>query len=119
MDAGDILALVTVILSCLAMVFKAAKKVTDKKPQVVSKPLKELIDILGDSGNDVEEEEEEMPVLEQRFEPQPFVEGQKALVREPAPVIKSSEAEVKKEVEKIDKKKLIIYSEILKPKFDD
>lgn len=52
--------------------------------------------------------------------PAPQAEGQRTLnstTKKPKKVVKEKEAEAEKE--KIDGKKLILYSEIMKPKFDE
>lgn len=46
------------------------------------------------------------------------VEGQKVIRKKKAPVILLEEPQIKKK-EKIDPKKLVIYSEIMKPKFQE
>ena len=47
-----------------------------------------------------------------------FVEGQRMTRKKKAPAILLEEPEIKKK-EKIDPKKLVIYSEIMKPKYQD
>lgn len=59
------------------------------------------------------------PVKEVAPKPQnTFVEGQRMTRKKKAPAILMEEPEIRKK-EKIDPKKLVIYSEIMKPKYQD
>ena len=63
--------------------------------------------------------EKEKPVKVVAAKPrETFVEGQRMTGKKKAPAILVEEPEMKKK-EKIDPKKLVIYSEIMKPKYQD
>lgn len=74
----------------------------------------------------VELPRENEPVPLKRVEPETVgktvsffnVEGQKVIRKKKAPVILLEEPQIKKK-EKIDPKKMVIYSEIMKPKYQD
>lgn len=109
-----------VLIVAFMVLLSALDARTRKKkgtPQVQSRPyLEDLASVL-------EEEEEEAPAeaAELREEPsdapQVAEEGERAVRR--APKDEAPETENPEPKLRIDKKNLILYSEILKPKFDD
>ena len=85
-------------------------------PQVQSRPFLEDLSILEEEDGEAPAEAAE-PREEQPRAPQVAAEGERAIRK--APEKEEPETENPEPKLRIDKKNLILYSEILKPKFDD
>lgn len=130
------------IIGLLFIILPLVFKLIEKKLQASGKAgqagkIRELADLfeesdeseqLEESAFETDSEPVAVPVTEVPYKPEPvkvkapepvktFVEGQKAVRRKAEPVL-LEETDTKKK-EKIDPKKLVIYSELMKPKYQE
>lgn len=130
------------IIGLLFIILPLVFKLIEKKLQASGKAeqagkIRELADLFEESDESEQLEESAFetdsgpvaaPVTEVPYKPEPvkvkapepvktFVEGQKAVRRKTEPVL-LEETDTKKK-EKIDPKKLVIYSELMKPKYQE
>lgn len=130
------------IIGLLFIILPLVFKLIEKKLQASGKAeqagkIRELADLFEESNESEQLEESAFetdsepvaaPVTEVPYKPEPvkvkapepvktFVEGQKAVRRKAEPVL-LEETDTKKK-EKIDPKKLVIYSELMKPKYQE
>ena len=122
---GLLVILVPVIFKLIGKKLEAAQQEQSKQsqsPEEWAEVLRRHMQMPQDP--ELEELLKEAPTASEAMRTQQMkqVQGRKTAESKPAPVKKSSpilKEEVKKPKEKIDPKKLIVYSEIMKPKCND
>ena len=117
---GYVLPFLVMIFVLVVSTLDAIKKKQKGTPQVQSRPyLEDLVSIQEEDEEEVVEAPvEEAEVREEQPDaPRAAEEGERAVHKTPR--VEAPETENPEPKLRIDKKNLILYSEILKPKFDD